>query len=215
MFRSNQTASQSVALPQPTPEAATVSPAPEAPPELKPPGAGTKAVVLLEEYGDYQCPPCGGLHPVINGIKKEYGDKVRLVFYQLPLTGLHKNALAAAHAAVAAKLQNRFWEMHDKLYESQNVWAEFADIRPLVIDYARQFGMNVEQFKNDMESRRVAALVQADMQRAKSLQIESTPTLTIEGQIFPNEKLSPENLRVVINRFLVGAASPVVPDKAR
>ena len=137
------------------------------------------------------------------------------MFYQLPLTGLHKNALAAAHAAVAAKLQNRFWEMHDKLYESQNVWAEFADIRPLVIDYARQFGMNVEQFKNDMESRRVAALVQADMQRAKSLQIESTPTLTIEGQIFPNEKLSPENLRVVINRFLVGAASPVVPDKAR
>src|SRR5260370_9482322 len=80
--------------------------------------------VVLEEYGDYQCPPCGQLYPELKQIEKEYGDQVQIVFHHFPLTRMHKNAMAAARAAEAARNQNRFWEMHDRLYRNQKEWAE-------------------------------------------------------------------------------------------
>src|SRR6185312_9719115 len=67
-------------------------------------------VVTLEEFGDYQCPPCGELHPSLKKLKQEFGSNLNFVFRNLPLTTLHKNALAAAQAAEAARMQNRFWE---------------------------------------------------------------------------------------------------------
>ena len=201
MFRSNQATTPVVELPQPT---ATPESSPGADLPLKPQIAVPKAFVTIDEYGDYQCPPCGGLHPVIKGLKAEYGDKVKLTFYHLPLTTIHKNALVAAHAAIAAKQQGRFWEMHNKLYETQEVWSELPDIHAVASAYARELGLNVELFNRDIDSRTVAGLVQADMNRAAGMKIDSTPTLLIEGQPFPNDKLSPENLRIVINRFLTG-----------
>ena len=204
MLSSNQ--ANQASLPAPTTPSSTPLSAssPSATLPVQPSTAVPKTTVTIDEYGDYQCPPCGGLHPVIKSLKAEFGNKLKLNFYQLPLTGLHKNALVAAHAAVAAKQQGRFWEMHNKLYETQNVWSEFADIHQIVIAYAGELGMDAAMFKRDLDSRTVAALVQADMQRAASLKIDSTPTLLIEGQPFPNEKLSPENLRIVMNRFLTG-----------
>src|SRR5204862_2963959 len=79
--------------------------------------------VVLEEYGDYQCPPCGLLYPELKKIEAEYGDQVRIVFRHLPLSKLHKNAMAAAHAAEAARNQTKFWEMHDRLYRNQKEWS--------------------------------------------------------------------------------------------
>ncbi len=208
MFQSSQPDATTTALPAPSPEAtaATAAASPAASDEiaLGPKVAVPKAFVNLEEYGDYQCPPCGNLHPMVSRVKKEFGDKVRLTFYQLPLTQIHKNAMAAARAAVAAKLQNKFWEMHNRLYDTQTVWAELEDIQPIVLSYAKEIGLDLDKFKRDMEGRQVAALIQADTQRAASLKYESTPTLIVEGQEFPTEKLSEDNLRLVINRFLTG-----------
>ena len=76
--------------------------------------------ILLVEYGDYQCPSCGGVHPNINALMEEYGDDVTLVFRNFPLTSIHPNARAAGAVAEAAGLQGKFWEMHDMLYERQN-----------------------------------------------------------------------------------------------
>ncbi len=205
LFRANQPEATTTALPAPSPEATTAAVTPAAASEeltLGPKTAVPKAFVNIEEYGDYQCPPCGNLHPMVSRVKKEFGDKVKLTFYQLPLTQIHKNAMAAARAAVAAKLQNKFWEMHNRLYDTQLVWAELEDIQPIVLSYAKEIGLDVEKFKRDMDGRQVAALIQADVQRAASLKYESTPTLIVEGQEFPTEKLSEDNLRLVINRFL-------------
>jgi protein-disulfide isomerase len=203
MFNSNQSTTPVAELPKPTP-APTNAPGPDVP---KPSVAVPKAFVTVDEFGDYQCPPCGGLHPVLKKLKAEFGDQLKLNFYHLPLTNIHKNALNAAHAAVAAKQQGKFWEMHNRLYETQNVWNEMEDIHAITAAFAQELKLDVAMFKRDMDSRTVAALVEADTKRAAGMKIDSTPTLLVEGQIFPNEKLSPENLREVILRFLGKAAN--------
>ena len=107
--------------------------------------------VVLEEYGDYQCPPCGQLYPELKKIESEYGNQVQIVFHHFPLTRMHKNALVAAHAAEAARNQKKFWEMHDRLYRNQSAWADAVDPRSVFISYARELGLNVEQFGSDID----------------------------------------------------------------
>ncbi len=63
--------------------------------------------VTVEEYGDYQCPPCGVLYPELKKIEAEYGNRIDFIFHNFPLTKNHKNALAAAQAAEAARLHAR------------------------------------------------------------------------------------------------------------
>src|SRR5436309_8822275 len=70
------------------------------------------APVQLEEFGDYQCPPCGNFHPIMQRVLAQYGDRVRFSFRNYPITLKHQFAGEAAHAAEAAGLQGKFWEMH-------------------------------------------------------------------------------------------------------
>src|ERR1700712_2180353 len=82
------------------------------------------AAIELVEYGDYQCPHCGAAHPVIKKIQKSFGKQVRFVFRNFPLQESHPYAMAAAIAAEAAGLQDKFWEMHDVIYENQDDLSE-------------------------------------------------------------------------------------------
>ncbi|MCG3160604.1 MAG: hypothetical protein JMDDDDMK_01673 [Acidobacteria bacterium] len=164
--------------------------------------ATTKGVVTIEEFGDYQCPPCGGLHPILKTLKGEYGNRVKLVFYHLPLTQIHKHALEASYASAAASLQGKFWEMHDLLYENQSVWSEVGDFRPVAINFARQLGLDTARFMKDMDGLKVMALVSSDEQRATALGVNSTPTVFINGRMVPNENLTIEKLRQEINQKL-------------
>src|SRR4051794_18036201 len=77
---------------------------------------GERAAVTLEEFGDFQCPPCGILSTTLQKVEKDYGDRIRVIFREFPLT-MHAHAMTAASAAEAAGLQGRFWEMHDILFE--------------------------------------------------------------------------------------------------
>ncbi|MGH9836231.1 MAG: DsbA family protein, partial [Blastocatellia bacterium] len=183
------------------PQPSTTS-SPTGSPIASPTAVTPKSVVTIEEFGDYQCPPCGALHPTVKNLKNEYGDRVRFVFYHYPLTQIHKHALEAAHAAAAAGLQGRFLEMHNLLYESQNAWSEGDDLRPIVVNFARQLGLDVERFVRDMDGARVDALVSADVRRANSMGVNATPTLFIDGQLIENENLTVENLRKEINQRL-------------
>src|SRR6185503_13866669 len=72
------------------------------------PGIPAQTVVTVEEFGDYQCPPCGQLHPGLKQLKEKQSATVNLIFRNLPLTTIHKNSLVAAQAAEAARMQNRF-----------------------------------------------------------------------------------------------------------
>lgn len=166
-----------------------------------------KAPVTLEEFGDFECPPCGVLHPILKGIEAEYGPaKVRIIFREFPLVPSHVHALAAARAAEAAGLQGRFWEMHDMIYEHQKEWHEAFDVRPIFEGYAKSIGLDVQQFASDNTSEIVERRIFLDGKRGHSLGVQGTPTVFLNGNEVPFESLPPEKLKPLIDKVL--AAHP-------
>src|SRR5271154_7108858 len=84
------------------------------------------AKVTVVEFGDYQCPACEAAYPITKEVLANYGNKINFVFRNFPLPQ-HANAEVAAEAAEAANAQGKFWEMHDKLYDTQNDWADLSN----------------------------------------------------------------------------------------
>lgn len=144
-------------------------------------GAGNKGVTLVE-YGDFQCPSCGGYFPILQQIEKKYGDDITFQFRHFPLTQIHQNAMAAHRAAEAASKQNKFWEMHDMLYERQQNWSSSQNISQIMEDYASELGLNVERFKTDYQGSEVNAIINADISVGNSLKVTGTPTFFINGE---------------------------------
>jgi len=140
--------------------------------------------VVLIEYGDFQCPGCGGAFPQLKLIKEEYKDKIAFIFRNFPLTTLHPNALAAATAAEAAGLQGKFWEMHDALYENQSAWENIdASKRTDVFaGYAKDIGLDAEKFVTDLSDPRVSAKINRDRAFGKKLNVNGTPTVYVNDQ---------------------------------
>jgi len=169
---------------------------------IEKPNVKVSSPVVLEEYGDYQCPPCGLLYPVLKDIEHEYGKQLQIVFHQFPLTKIHKNAMNAARAAEAARIQGKFWEMHDRLYRNQNAWKDLDDPRPVFLQYATELGLNADRFSRDMNSPEVEQRITADMQKGTSVGVTGTPTVFIEGQMLLYEKTTPDGLRQGINYML-------------
>jgi protein-disulfide isomerase len=162
------------------------------------------APVTIEEFGDYQCPPCGALYPELEKIMADYGDRVRLVFRHYPLVRIHPNALAAAHAAEAAGLQGKFWEMHDQLYRGQKSWERAGDVRGAFAAYARSLGLDAERFSRDMSGEAVDTRVTADLERARSLGVDSTPVIFVNGRQLPFSSQTGKDLRAAIDQALGG-----------
>src|SRR5215218_10534405 len=138
---------------KPTPVAArTGVPGADPPHTLGPPNAP----VHIEEFGDFECPPCGMFHPILKQMEQEFGDKLHVTFREFPLVPTHQHALAAASAAEAAGMQGKFWEMHDLLYERQKDWKKEFNVRPVFEGYAREIGIDIERYKRDFASDIVA-----------------------------------------------------------
>jgi protein-disulfide isomerase len=162
------------------------------------------ATVTLDEFGDFECPPCGKLSEALDQLVREFSPRLRLVFHHCPLTE-HKYARDAARAAEAAGLQGKFWEMHDTLYRDQDVWANSNDARNLFSVYAMYIGLNTQKFKIDMDGDEVRALVEADVKKAISLGIKNTPTVFINGQKLDPKKTRPDDVRAAIEAALKNA----------
>lgn len=192
LFYQSKTTTQTAVTPLPTPGGGL-------PPREKTPG-----IITLEEFGDYQCPPCGHLFPILKTIKEEYGDRIKFTFHHFPLIQIHPHALAAAQAAVAAGFQGRFWEMHNLIYQNQAAWSSAADVKPYFIDYARQAGVDVNKFLNDIVSTRTTAVISADVQSGQARGVNSTPTVFIDGREIPYKDLTLDNLRHEIRSRLDG-----------
>jgi protein-disulfide isomerase len=186
-----------------TPQTAT-TPLPSPGGGSPPPREKTAGAITLEEFGDYQCPPCGNLHPVLKAIKEEFGDRVKFVFHHYPLMQIHPHALAASQAAVAAGFQGRFWEMHDLIYKNQAAWSSAQDVQPYFVNYARQAGVDVSRFLNDAANPRTTAIISSDLQRGQTLGVNSTPTVFIDGREIPFKNLTLDNLRQEIKSRLDG-----------
>lgn len=143
-------------------------------------GAGTSGVTLIE-YGDLQCPACKSYFPVIKQLESAYGDKITIQFRHYPLNQIHPHAFEAARAAEAAGLQGKFFEMHDLLYENQDTWSQAPNVSAFFEQYARQLGLNLDQFKADAASEKVADTINADIKAGQAIGANSTPTFVLNG----------------------------------
>ena len=159
------------------------------------------APVTLEEFGDFQCPPCGNFAGFAEELLKEYDPRLRVVFRNFPLAP-HEHAREAALAAEAAGLQGRFWEMHDVLYREQNAWSKAPNARELFESYAGTIGLNLDQFRKDMDSEKAKERVDSDHARGDSLGIKETPTLFINDQPVEPRNKNPAGVRAAINTAL-------------
>jgi protein-disulfide isomerase len=173
--------------------------------QLNPP---SDVVVKLEEFGDYQCPQCAVLHPALKKLKQEFGSRLNFVFRNLPLTTIHKNALVAAQAAEAARMQNRFWEMHDLLYENQDLWKDDINPTPIFWKFAADLGLDTAKFSSDMGDKQVRLRIEADQSAATEFGITGTPTLLIDGRQLRAEASNPDGIRKGIEYILGRKASP-------
>lgn len=156
------------------------------------------APVMLEEFGDFECPPCGALHPVLKTMKAEFGPRLVIVFREFPMISLHKHAPAAARAAEAAGLQGKFWEMHALLYENQKTWPETSDVNPSLEQYATMIGLDMDRFKRDIASEIVDKRIALDRERGYWIGVNSTPTVFLNGREVPADSLVPDKLRALI-----------------
>lgn len=165
------------------------------------------APVKIEEFGDFECPPCGMFHPILKQMVQEFGNQIQVTYREFPLNPPHQHAVHAAAAAEAAALQGKFWEMHGMIFEHQSEWKVAFDSRPIFEGYAKQLGLDVERFKRDVQSDRVEQRIFLDGRRGHSLGVNSTPTVFMNGREVPFEQLPAERLRVLIANELRAAGS--------
>lgn len=161
------------------------------------------AAVTIEEFADFQCGACAGMHPVVKELRSTYGDRVRIVFRHFPLNiPSHDKAYEAAVATEAAGMQGKFWDMQNILFTNQQLWSRSSDFRKMFQDYAQKIGLDVEKFNTDMAGSFTKNRVDADLQRGRSLQINSTPTFYINGRIVGEREMSADGMRQIIDAEL-------------
>ncbi|HVX94178.1 MAG TPA: thioredoxin domain-containing protein [Polyangia bacterium] len=140
------------------------------------------AKITIVEFADYECPHCKRLQPVLRQVEDEFHNDVKIYFKQYPLPQ-HTNARLAAEAAVAANKQGKFWVYQDKLWDKQD------ELSPAVIEkLAKESGLDVAKFRQDLASDAVKARVQKDREQGEALGLSATPTVYINGREYTDPK---------------------------
>jgi protein-disulfide isomerase len=128
------------------------------------------AKITLIVVSDYQCPYCQRHEPTISQVLKDYGDKVRVVWRNMPLTSIHPYAQKAAEAGECAGDQGKFWEMHDKLFENLK-------------SYAKDLGLNTSKFNDCLDSGKMASKIQKQSAEAQAAGISGTPGTFVNTEL--------------------------------
>lgn len=143
------------------------------------------APVTLVEYGDYQCPYCGEAAPLVAQAKAHFGDRLRLVFRNFPLSDMHPQALPAAIVAEYAGTQGRFWEAHDLLYANQDALGP-----QLYAEIAQRLALPMDGLRAALAGGAELDKIQADFEGGVRSGVNGTPGFFINGQHFqPRESM--------------------------
>ena len=138
-------------------------------------GGGSSAPVTIVEFSDYECPYCSRAENVVDQVMKKYGEKVRLVYRDYPLS-FHKNAETAAMGSECAEEQGKFWEMHKAMFGNQQKLAA-TDL----VETAGTIGLDKDKFKTCLDSGKFRPEVQKDFQDGQKAGVTGTPTFFING----------------------------------
>ncbi len=154
-----------------------------------------KAAVTIVEFSDFECPFCRDVQPALKQLIETYGRDVRLIFKHLPLEG-HRNSLPAARAAYCAGEQDRFWQFHAALFAAGNLSP------PGLLDrIAVDIGLGMDRFRACVNSEQSRAAVVKDIETARSLLIDSTPSFLVNGRLIKGA-LSVAEWQKIIDREL-------------
>jgi len=157
---------------------------------------------------DFQCPYCKMWHDSSDlTIRREYIDngKVRLAFVNFPINS-HANAIPAAEYAMCAAAQDKFWQMHDSLFASQEKWAPLPNPAAALEQIAASVGVDLSALRSCVSAHKMLPLIEADREKASRAGVRATPSFFI-GDV-PLEGVQPiENLRRALNDALTRAGS--------
>ena len=158
-------------------------------------GAGQHQVVV---FSDFQCPACAMAAPLLTELARD--RSIQLTYRYFPLSGIHPNAVAAARAAGAAAVQDRFWDFHDALFQQQASWSGLGATEAAMAfeQIASDIGLDVERWRSDAASAAVADDVAGDERAAREMQLAGTPTIFIDGARYSGS-LDDESLRQALN----------------
>ena len=134
------------------------------------------ATITLVEYGDFQCPHCRHAHPLIKRLLKERSIDLHFVFRNFPLNEVHPQAYTAAITAEAAGRQDKFWEMHDLIFENQDKLNT-----KFLMSLAENMGLDMKQFAKDFKSEELQSKIETDFESGIRSGVNGTPTFFING----------------------------------
>jgi len=155
------------------------------------------APIELLEYGDYQCPHCGRAYPIIKNIQKRMGKKLKFVFRNFPLTEIHPDAFNAAVAAEAAGEQDKFWEMHDIIFEHQRHLTTES-----ILIYAQKAGLNMAEFSKDLQNDVFVNKVEDDIESGIRSGVNGTPSFYVNAKKY-NGSWDEDDFVDFLNRLVV------------
>jgi len=161
------------------------------------------APVQIVMYSDFQCPFCARVGPTVKKVQQTYGDRVRVVFRDFPLSSIHPRATAAAVAARCAHDQGRFWEYHDRLF-ANSARLEERDLA----QYATELGLDERRFAACIQDARAAALVATNLSSGESLGVSATPAFFINGRFMPGAQPFEAFQRVIDDELTHAAGAP-------
>jgi len=139
------------------------------------------AKVTIVEFSDFQCPACKVNAQALNQVINEYPDQIRVIFRHFPLS-FHKNAPLAAQAVEAAGKQDKFWEMHDLIFDRQTEWSEVKNAAETFHIFAQELELDEEQFKIDLNDQSIKEKISRDTSDGYQAKVNATPTFFINGQ---------------------------------
>lgn len=163
-------------------------------------GEQTAQKVEILKYSDFQCPACRTFVPMEEDLKNEFGDMVEITYKHFPLSGFQYSRLAA-HSAEAAREQGHFDEMHDLIFENQAEWSQ-GNARELFEEYAEDIGLDMEQFREDVESDEIAGRVESNRQEGIRRTVTSTPTFFINGRKLQQNPQNYEQFKSIVELYM-------------
>lgn len=168
------------------------------------------APVTVYEMSDFQCPYCREFAlNTMPALEREYVQtgKVRFIYINLPLTQIHPNSAAAAEVAMCAARQNRFWAVHDLLFQRQGRWAKQEEPGPYLVALGDSAGLDHAKLLDCLTAKATQPEIQADVKVALRAGANSTPTFYIEGGLL--EGAAPvEVFRQVLDSIYQSKTSP-------
>lgn len=150
----------------------------------------SNARFVIEVFNDYQCPTCAAFNEKLKAIRNKYPNDILLIFRHFPLIQVHDKAMLASQATEAAGKQDKFWEMGELLLERQMSWSSAENAEKFFVKYAKELGLDIVKFKEDLNSPDVKERINLDIERARSLDLNSTPSVLLNGKILSFVKIA-------------------------